>query len=71
MLLEEKEIKVSQDLPILNDIKKVYTVDEIQEILGIGLSTTYKLIKQKKFHSVKVGQRVLVSKKSFDDWLQI
>ena len=58
-------------LPSFQDNKKVYTVDEIQDILGIGLSTTYKLIKANKFHHVKVGHRVLVSKPSFDAWLKI
>lgn len=58
-------------LPVFEEKKKVYTVDEIQDILGIGLSTTYKLIKAKQFHSVKVGHRVLISKKSFDEWLQL
>lgn len=58
-------------MPIFEEKKKVYTVDEVQDILGIGLSTTYKLIKAKQFHSVKVGHRVLVSKKSFDEWLQL
>lgn len=58
-------------LPILENERKVYTVYEIQDILGIGLSTAYKLIKANQFHSVKVGQRVMVSKKSFDEWLGI
>ncbi|WP_317854861.1 helix-turn-helix domain-containing protein [Chakrabartyella piscis] len=56
-------------LPTFEEKKKVYTVDEIQDILGIGLSTTYKLIKSRQFHSVKVGHRVLVPKKGFDEWL--
>lgn len=58
-------------LPVLSNDKKIYTVYEIQDILGIGLSTAYKLVKSKQFHSVKVGQRVMVSKKSFDEWLGI
>ena len=49
--------------------KRTYTVDEIQYILGIGLSTAYKLVKERQFHSVKVGHRVLISRKSFDSWL--
>lgn len=61
----------SSPLPILNSERKVYTVYEIQDILGIGLSTAYKLIKAKQFHSVKVGQRVMISKTSFDRWLGI
>ena len=34
--------------------KRVYTVDEIQDILGVSKTTTYQLIKSKVFHSVRV-----------------
>ena len=50
--------------------RRVYTVDEIQDILGIGRTTAYALVKKKQFHSIKVGQRVLISRKSFDAWLE-
>lgn len=57
-------------MPVFQSNKRVYSVDEIQDILGIGLSTVYKLVKSGQFHTVRVGHRVLVSKKSFDEWLQ-
>lgn len=46
-----------------------YTVDEIQDILGISRPTAYNLVKQGVFHSVRVGGHIRISKKSFDDWL--
>lgn len=49
--------------------KRVYTVDEIQDILGVSRTTTYQLIKSKVFHSVRVGGQYRISKKSFDNWL--
>ena len=49
--------------------KKTYTVTEIQDILGISLTTAYALIKRKEFHSVNVGRHIRVSKPSFDAWL--
>ena len=49
--------------------KRVYTVDEIQDILGIGRTSAYSLVKQKVFHSVRVGGSIRISKKSFDAWL--
>lgn len=49
--------------------KRVYTVDEIQDILGIGRTSAYALVKQKVFHSVRVGGSIRISKKSFDEWL--
>lgn len=52
-----------------NTDKRVYTVDEIQDILGIGRTSAYSLVKQKVFHSVRVGGSIRISKKSFDVWL--
>ena len=49
--------------------KKTYTVTEIQDILGISMTTAYALIKRKEFHSVNVGRHIRVSKASFDAWL--
>ena len=49
--------------------KRVYTVDEIQDILGISRTTAYNLVKTKEFHSVRVGGHIRISKKSFDEWL--
>ena len=49
--------------------KCVYTVDEIQDILEIGRTSAYSLVKQKLFRSVRVGGSIRISKKSFDEWL--
>ena len=49
--------------------KRVYTVEEIQAILGVSKNTTYALVKTGVFHSVKVGGQYRISKKSFDEWL--
>lgn len=49
--------------------KRTYTVDEIQDILGISQPTAYALIKKKCFHSIRIGRNIRVSKASFDAWL--
>lgn len=49
--------------------KRTYTVDEIQDILGISQPTAYALIKKGVFHSIRVGRHIRVSKVSFDAWL--
>lgn len=49
--------------------KRTYTVEEIQDILGISRTTAYNLVKTKEFHSVRVGGHIRISKKSFDEWL--
>ena len=49
--------------------KKTYTVMEIAEMLGIGRTAAYNLVKENHFKVVKIGAAIRVSKKSFDDWL--
>ena len=50
-------------------VKRAYTVEEIANILEIGKSSAYELVKQGHFRAVKIGASIRVSKKSFDDWL--
>ena len=49
--------------------KRTYTVDEIQDILGISRTTAYNLVKKGLFHSVRVVGHKKKKKKSFDEWL--
>ena len=51
------------------DEQRIYTVDEIQDILGICRTSAYSLVKQNLFHCVRIGGRIRISKKSFDEWL--
>ena len=49
--------------------KKVYSVKELQEILGLSRSAIYSLLKKNEFRSFRIGSRYLISKASFDRWL--
>jgi excisionase family DNA binding protein len=49
--------------------KRVYSVDEIAEILNISKGSAYELIKGKLFNIVRIGSSIRISKKSFDEWL--
>ena len=49
--------------------KRTYTVDEIQDILGISRTSAYNLVKKGVFRSVRIGGSIRISKKSFDAWL--
>ena len=51
-------------------VKRVYTIDEIQDILGVSKTTAYNLANSGEFHCVKVGGHYRISKKSFDLWLE-
>lgn len=49
--------------------KRTYTVNEIQDILGVGKNAAYAAVKSGEFRVVKIGGSIRVSKKSFDAWL--
>lgn len=72
-MLEDKIAKLNEGeitLPALDTYeKRVYTVDEIQDILDISKTTAYSLVKQQQFRCVKIGGHYRISKKSFDNWL--
>lgn len=72
-MFEEKIKALNEGCSVLHSPciydKRVYTVDEIQDILCISKTTAYNLVKQQYFRCVKVGGRYRISKKSFDEWL--
>ena len=49
--------------------KRIYSVQEIADILQISKSMAYTLCKNAPFKTVKVGKYVRISKPSFDAWL--
>lgn len=49
--------------------RRTYTVEEVADILGIGRSSAYNLVKEGHFKTVRIGTSIRVSKKSFDEWL--
>lgn len=61
--------KEAETIPGISYEKRIYTVDEIQDILGIGRNSAYSLVKSGVFHSVRIGGNIRISKKSFDEWL--
>ena len=47
--------------------KVVYTVKEIQEILGISKNVAYNLIKQKEFPVLSIKSTYRIPKEGFDE----
>ena len=70
-MLEDKILKMNEDAEDAFSTyeKRIYTVEEIQNILGVGKNTAYNLVKTKAFHSVRIGGNIRISKRSFDAWL--
>lgn len=49
--------------------RRTYTVDDIAQILGIGRTSAYILVKEGHFKIVRIGNAIRISKRSFDEWL--
>ena len=49
--------------------RRCYSVNDLQEMLGISKPAVYELLKRKEFHWVMIGGRYKISKRSFDEWL--
>ena len=48
---------------------RTYTVDDIAAILGIGRTSAYKLANSGLFKTIRIGNMIRISRKSFEDWL--
>ena len=50
---------------------KVYTIKEVQQILGVSQSAIYRLItKSPPFRVLKIGSTYRIPKEGFDAWMQ-
>ena len=49
---------------------RTYTVNEIARILGVSRTQAYRLVQEDLFKSVRIGNAIRISKRSFDQWLE-
>ena len=69
--LNQQHYEESLAASAVQNEKSTYTVDEIQDILKIGRSSAYNLIKQKVFPFVRIGRAIRIPVKPFHDWLEV
>ena len=49
--------------------KVVYTVKEVGVLLGLSRTSAYRYIKDSTIPAIKIGRKILISKKAFHKWL--
>jgi len=49
--------------------QRTYRVEDIADILDIGRTSAYNLVKEGHFKVVRIGTAIRISRKSFDEWL--
>lgn len=60
--MDKKTVKRLRDLP------EPLNPCDIQHFLGISKNSTYALIEEKLFHSIRVGKLYKIPKRSFVKW---
>ena len=53
----------------MNGERKVLTVKELAEELGISINLAYRQVREGKIYSIKCGDRYLIPKKAFEELL--
>ena len=56
-------------IPNADSEKRRYSVAEAAEILGVSKRSIYKLCSANAFKTVRIGKKLRISRKSFDEWL--
>lgn len=49
---------------------RCYTVQDLQDILGVGRKSVYSLLKRNEFRWIRVGAIYRIPKRNFDEWLE-
>ena len=53
-----------------SDAKVSLTVSEAARMTGICRPKIYELVRSGQFHTVKIGKKILISRKSILEWIQ-
>ena len=62
--MRESKFKNYMDLPLM------LSVPEVGEVLGISRAGAYELVRSKGFPKVKIGNRIVVPKDRFIQWIE-
>lgn len=50
---------------------RTYTVSDIATILSVSRTTAYKLASSGLFKTIRIGNMIRISRKSFEEWLKL
>lgn len=64
-VLKESIYKTYDELPLF------LNANTVAKVLGISISSAYELMHEKDFPSLKVGNRLIVPKEKFKQWVEI
>ncbi len=62
--MKESIYKTYDELPLF------LNADTVAKVLGISISSAYELMHEKDFPALKVGNRLIVPKENFKQWVE-
>lgn len=54
---------------LLQEEDRLLTYKDIQYIFGVGKNRAYELLNSSGFPTIRIGERMYVSKKALDEWI--
>ncbi len=61
--MKQSVYKSYDELPIM------LNANHVKNVLGISISSVYELMRENDFPSVKIGNRLIVPKEKFIEWI--
>ena len=62
--MKESKYKTYDELPLF------FNADTVADVLGIAPSSAYELMHEKDFPIIHIGNRIVVPKEKFIEWVQ-
>lgn len=62
--MKESVFKSYEELPLF------LNAEVVGKVLGVSISTAYELMHEKGFPSVRIGNRLIVPKEKFAQWVE-
>lgn len=54
----------------INELPLCLSVADISNVLGIGITYAYQIVKSEDFPKLTIGKRIIIPKEAFINWLQ-
>jgi excisionase family DNA binding protein len=68
--MPQSDIPQQCDTPkSINDLGLLLSVAEVQQLLGLGLNSTYNLIRSGQLKSIRVGKLIKVPRPALEEYL--
>ncbi len=70
LLKEKKEVLPVTDETLFAEYPDVVEVEDLQKMLRLGRNAVYRILKEGKIKTIKIGKRYIVPKRSVIEFLE-